>query len=310
MLNLHGRDYITQQTFDPTNLISSDKLGVGPSNTTLTIVYRQVSSDLLNAPVGTIKQVDNARLKFFNSANLNSTQIQTVRTSLECLNEEPLVGDNVVLTTEEIKQRAYGKFYSQNRAVTMQDYKTMVYSMPEQFGTISRCSVVQDTDSFKRNLNLFILAKDKDGRFALSNEIIKQNLKFWINRHRMINDSVDVLDGRIINLGIRFTAMSENNVNKFTVLERCYTALTELFARKADMGEPVDIMKIYKKLNLVSGVADTTNVKIVRRLGTNYSGDTFDINANYSADRRFIVLPHDAVYEFKYPNSDFEGVII
>ena len=310
VLNLHGRDYITEQTFDPTNLISSDKLGVGPAGTKLTIVYRQVATDMLNAPVGAIKQIDNARIQFFNSSNLDVSEMRSVRASAECLNEEPLVGDNVVLSTEEIKQRAYGKFYSQNRAVTMQDYKTMIYSMPEQFGAISRCSIVQDNDSFKRNLNLFILAKDKNGRFALSNEIIKQNLKYWINRHRMINDSVDILDGRIINLGVKFTVLSENGVNKFTVLQRCYSALANLFSLQADMGQPLDIMKIYKKLNLVAGVADTTRVQIVRKFGSNYSGNSYDLEANYSADRRFLLIPHDAVYEFKYLDTDFEGVIL
>ena len=85
-----------------------------------------------------------------------------VNTSLECVNEEPIVGDNLDVTVEEVKQRAYGSFYSQNRAVTAQDYKTMVYSMPEQFGSISRCAVVRDNNSFTRNLNLYVLAKDRD----------------------------------------------------------------------------------------------------------------------------------------------------
>ena len=36
VLQLHGRDYVTQQNFDPTNLTDTDKFGVGPSNTTIT----------------------------------------------------------------------------------------------------------------------------------------------------------------------------------------------------------------------------------------------------------------------------------
>jgi hypothetical protein len=30
ILDMHGKDYVTDKSFDPNNLISSDKLGVGP----------------------------------------------------------------------------------------------------------------------------------------------------------------------------------------------------------------------------------------------------------------------------------------
>jgi hypothetical protein len=60
----------------------------------------------------------------------------------------------------------------------------------------------------------------------------------------------------------------------------------------------------------VVGVADTTDVKIVRKLGTNYSSSAYDIASNISADKRYLKLPIDAVYEFKFPNSDFKGVVL
>ena len=76
------------------------------------------------------------------------------------------------------------------------------------------------------------------------------------------------------------------------------------------MGEPIVITNIYKKLNAVSGVADTTDIRIVRKLGVNYSDASFDIQKNYSADRRYLNIPPDAVYEFKFPDSDFTGIIL
>jgi len=310
ILNLHGRDFTTDLTFDPSNLISSDKLGVSPANTTLTVIYRKSTAQTLNAPVGTITQIIDPRIEFQNRFNLNTSLISSTESSLECLNEDSLVGDNVNITSEEVKQRAYGAFHNQNRAVTKQDYKTLIYSMPERFGSISRCSIVRDNDSFKRNLNLFILSKDKNGDFTTSNQTIKQNLKFWLNKYRMINDSIDILNGRIINFGVEFEVLSENNVNNYTVLQRCYSALQDLFSTKASMGEHLVITTIYKKLNAVVGVADTTDVKIVRKLGTNYSSSAYDIASNISADKRYLKLPIDAVYEFKFPNSDFKGVVL
>ena len=127
----------------------------------------------------------------------------------------------------------------------------MVYSMPEQFGSISRCAVVRDNNSFTRNLNLYVLAKDRNGKLTQANETLKQNLKFWINRHRMINDSVDILDARIVNLGIIFEVLGENTVTKSVVLQRCQNALADLFEMKPDIGEPLSVTRITKVLNSV-----------------------------------------------------------
>jgi len=311
VLNLHGRDFTVDPTFDPSNLISNDKLGVSPSNTRLTIIYRKSISDFLNAPVGSITQVVTSRIEFQNSNTLNLSQMDTVEGSLECINEEPLVGDNISFSTiEDVKQRAYGAFYNQNRAVTLQDYKSVIYTMPQQFGSVARCMVVPDNDSFKRNLNIYVIAKDQNGDLTQANNTIKQNLKSWINKYRMVNDTIDILDGRIINFGIKFEVLGDNNVNKYTVLQRCYSALSQLYASHADMGEPLDVTKIYKKLNSVVGVADAITIKIVRKLGTNYSSAAYDIEKGYSADRRYLVIPADGVYEFKFPNSDFTGVVL
>ncbi len=40
VLHLHGKDYSSDTSFDPSVLNETDKLGVAPANTTLTIIYR------------------------------------------------------------------------------------------------------------------------------------------------------------------------------------------------------------------------------------------------------------------------------
>ena len=44
LINTHGKTYITDDSFDPASLIKTDSLGVSPSNTVLTIIYRVNSS--------------------------------------------------------------------------------------------------------------------------------------------------------------------------------------------------------------------------------------------------------------------------
>ena len=309
ILDLHGKDYTNDKSFDPTNLISSDKLGVGPSNTTLTVLYRSNNINNVNAPVGTVTEANITNFVFKDEFDLSATKVADVKSSIEVINPDPIIGDLTSETADEVRQKSYGVFYSQNRAVTLQDYKSMVYSMPTKFGAISRCAIVKDKDSFKRNLNLYIMCKNSSDQLTTANLSIKQNLKSWINRYRMINDSIDILDARIINLGIRFRILSERNVNKASVLNNCLIELNRNFInRQPDIGEFFEITKIYKILNSVRGVADTVDVDVYQKIGSNYADSVFNIDSAMSSDMRYITFPSDTIYEFKF-GTDFEGVI-
>ena len=57
----HGRDYYSDTNFDPYNLLKTDKLGVAPSNTVLTITYRTNESTNVNVSVNSIVNCRRAR---------------------------------------------------------------------------------------------------------------------------------------------------------------------------------------------------------------------------------------------------------
>lgn len=308
ILNLHGKDYITDKSFDPNNLISSDKLGVGPANTILTVVFRTNRVGAVNSPAGTVSRIIESDFKFDSIYQLSDNKISDIVDSLQVTNEDPIVGDPVNVSTDEIREKAYGVFYSQNRAVTLQDYKNLVYSMPLRFGAISRCAIIKDDDSFKRNLNLYTICKDPSGVLTSANVTLKQNLKAWLNKYRMINDSIDVLDARVVNLGVDFEIISTRGYNKALVLNNCLSALSDLFLIPPDIGEFLEITKIYKRLNLIPGVADTVNVNIIQKFGSQYSDTFFNLESAYSSDRRFVRVPRNTIYEFKF-GSDFRGTI-
>ena len=140
--------------------------------------------------------------KVLHSYSNHEAEITTVRASLECANDAPIVGSISSPSSEELKYRAYGSFSSQNRAVTREDYLSLIYNMPPRFGGVKRASVALDADSNKINLNIYVLSEDENGNMINSNTTLKNNLKTWIASHKMVNDTVDILDGRIINIGI------------------------------------------------------------------------------------------------------------
>jgi hypothetical protein len=310
VLKVSGRNYITDATFDPTNLIQTDKFGVVPVNTSLTVEYTANTSETVNAAVGALRSVSSPRFQFKDQASLDSSLVDTVRGSLEVENEDPILGDTSIILADEIRERAASAYASQNRAVTRSDYISLAYRMPSKFGKIRKCNVVRDADSLKRNLNLYVLAQTTDGDFAEPNINLKENLKVWLNRYRMINDTIDVLNGKIINIGINFKVIADLEVNKYELLQRCVAKLNRRFLNtKFDIGEAIYISEIFKLLNEVPGVVDTSDVELINRSGGVYSSYVYDIDSNLSDDGRYLIIPENAAAEILLPGTDISGVI-
>jgi len=308
-MNIFGKSYVTDTTFDPTKLSKNQNFGIVPTNTTLEIIYRVTNPISSNIAVGNLNSVANSNFEFKNRPDLLQTKVDGVIDSLEVSNEKPIIGDTSTPSTSEVKRRIYDSFSTQNRAVTQVDYENLVYRMPSKFGSVKRCSVQRDPNSQKRNLNMYVISEDSFGKLILTSDTIKKNVKVWINQHRMINDTVDIIDPFILNVGVNFIVAATDGVNKFDLNQRCVSALAVKFGSALYIGEDIDIAAMYKELSKVTGVRDVISVKIVSRVGSNYSGNSININNNTSPDGTKIIIPKNAVVEIKYPDTDIKGQI-
>jgi hypothetical protein len=308
VLKMHGRDYESDLTLDPSKLLETDKFGIAPANTTLTVTYRTNTVDNVNVASRALTGISEPRFVFKESATVNS-RIAFVKDSLEVVNDEPIVGDVTLPTPAELKQRVNDVFASQNRAVTASDYEALIYRMPTKFGSVKRAKIIRDQDSFKRNLNLYLLSENADGHFIASNSVLKNNVKVWLNEYRMINDTIDILDPKIINIGIDFVAVVDFNEDKIEALNIAISEIESMFAEKLDIGQPIYITKIYDRLNNLDEIVDVTNVKIVNKTGGRYSSESLNLDGYTSADGRILYAPNNVVYELKYTNTDIKGTI-
>lgn len=304
-----GRPYVSSTSFDPTNLIENDKFGIAPANTTLTVKYLRNSTLNPNASKGQVNIITDARLVFPGTNNLVSTE-ESVFQSLAASNENPIVGSVSVPDTDEIRARAIAAVASQKRAVTKQDYESLCYAMPSKFGAVKRVRAVQDKDSFKKNLNLYMLSENALGHFVNTNLTIKENLKTWITRHKMITDTVDILDARIINLSVNFTVVADVNVNKFDVLNACIERLADFYKVKFEIGEPFFFNDTFRELKDVDGVLDVTEVFCKNLTGGDYSNSAFSITENTSIDGRSLLQQEDQVFEIKFFDRDIIGTVL
>ena len=309
VLKKHGRDYVQTANFDPSNLIETDKLGISPANTTITVIYRVNSRATVNAAANSLINVDSAILEF-SSSNLNAGTTQTVYSSVEVNNEEAILGDITIPSAEEVKRLAIDSYAAQNRAVTRQDYAALIYRMPPKFGAVKRCNVTQDLDSIKRNLNIYVLSENTDGTLVATNSTIKENLKFWLNQHKMINDTVDILDAKIANIGVEYIIDSYPDYNRFEVLEETKQVLRNYVTdTHFEIGESVSLSEIHRVVSNTAGVRTVRSVKLVNKAGSDYSDTQFNMSENMSADGTTLYVPENVVLELKYLNTDIVGTI-
>jgi hypothetical protein len=306
-MNVYGKTYVTETTFDPSRLSENESFGIVPSNTQLIITYRANNPLNSNVAVDNLTAVNTSNFEFLNLPDLSSAEVESVRASLGVSNEEPIVGDISMPSSNEVKQRVYDTFPTQNRAVTQKDYENMAYRMPVKFGSIKRVSVQKDANSQKRNLNMYVISEDTSGKLVKSNTAIKNNLKTWINQYRMINDTVDILDPFILNFGFEFSVRPQQASDKYTVLDSCMQKLKNHFKETFFIGESLYISDIYKVLKDVPGVLDVMGVKVFSRTGTEYSTSAIDINSNISPDGSQLIVPNNAVLEIKFPEVDIIG---
>jgi hypothetical protein len=308
-MNIFGKSYVTDTTFDPTKLTKNENFGTVPTNTTLEVVYRVTNPTNSNIAVANLNSVSSPIFEFDNRPDLLASKTNDVVASLEVSNEKPITGDVTRPTSGEIKRRIFDSFATQNRAVTQVDYENLAYRMPAKFGSIKRCSVQRDPDSQKRNLNMYVVSEDSFGKLVLSNDTIKKNLKVWLNQHRMINDTIDIIDPFIINLGVNFVVSARDGINRFDLNQKCIALIGSKFGSPFYIGEDVNISDMYRELSKVSGVREVISVKLVNKVGTNYSGNSLNINDNTSPDGTKLVIPKNAIVEIKYPDTDIKGQV-
>ena len=134
--------------------------------------------------------------------------------------------------------------------------------------------------------------------------------KTWLQRNKMINDTIDILDAKIVNFGIQFEAVADLETPKFDILSAAENVLKTYFNRKMDIGEALFITDIYSQLKKVPGLVDVVSVKINRQVGGKYSDVALDLTNGTSSDGRYINVPKNVILELKYPDSDIKGVIL
>ena len=158
------------------------------------------------------------------------------------------------------RKRVMNSFGNQRRAVTLKDYDTMAYAMPYKFGALKRVKTIKNPNPRRGNLNVAVISEDSNGRLVASNSILKENLKTWIDKSRMVSDVVEIVDAKILNFGVDFNVVGDLNKDSSVILQNCINALTDHFSMKATLAS-LSLSQTYTRPSL-DGVIDVVDVSV------------------------------------------------
>jgi hypothetical protein len=303
--------------YDPANFLYTSTYGIAPSNTTLTIRYLTGGGVAANIPANSFNGISNTSNITTPNPDIPDAGLATdVINSVTAQNPTAATGGSDGDTVEEIRQNSLAAFGAQLRTVTQDDYLVRALSLPSQYGSLAK--IYAEPERLENllpgeslsSVNLYVLAYDNDGKLKNASTSLKNNLKVYLAQYRMVNDSIKIRDGFVINIGVDFDIIVLPNYNNNDVLFKCITAVKDYFnIDKWQINEPIILKDIYVLLDRIDGVQTVKNISITNKCGSNYSIYAYDV---IGATQNNVIYPSvdPMIFEVKYPDSDIKGRVV
>jgi len=288
--------------------LNNISLGAVPKvNTTLFVRYRVGGGKDTNLGVNVITSVDDVE---FNVQGPNTTINTQVVNSLRVNNITPAVGGADQPTIEEIRNMVSYNFSAQNRAVTLNDYKTLIETMPSTYGAPAKVNVMEEDNKIRVKL----VSYDENGNLTdtVSNTL-KNNILSYLSEYKMINDYIDIVTGEVIDLGLEIDLNINKNESQTDILQDVIETTTTFFSiDKRKMGDPLFVGNLSKTIGSVSGVENVIDIRVFNKIGGEYS--LSEVSQQYKNTTTKEILQSDntvfmksnQIFQIRFPNKDIK----
>ena len=287
--------------------LNNMSLGSVPkANTTLFIKYRIGGGKDSNLGVNVITSIDDVEFDV-NGPNENfNSQVQQ---SLRVTNVTPAIGGADQPSIEELRNMVAYNFSAQDRAVTLNDYKSLIETMPSTYGAPAKVNVMEEDNKVKIKL----LSYDENGNLTdIVSNTLKNNILNYLSEYRMINDYIDITSGQVIDLGLEIDLIVDKNEKTSDILRTTIQNTIEFFAiEKRKMGDPLFVGDLMREIGAVSGVVNVVDVRVFNKKGGNYSSSEVSQNVNattglISQTDLTIFMKSNQIFQIRFPNVDIK----
>jgi hypothetical protein len=283
-------------------------LGAVPNvDSTLFVKYRIGGGKNSNIGVNIVNSIDSVELNV--NGPVSSVNTQVIQ-SLKVTNITPAVGGADQPTIEELRNMISYNFAAQDRAVTLNDYKSLIETMPSTFGAPAKVNVMEEDNKVK----IKILSYDDKGNLTdtVSNTL-KNNIINYLSEYRMINDYIDIANGEVIDLGLEIDLIIDKNENPTDIIKTTINTTIDFFSiDKRKMGDPLFVGDLFRQIGQENGVINVIDIRVYGKTGGQYS--SAEVSQSYSNNSTkeiaqsdmTIFMKSNQIYQIRFPNVDIK----
>lgn len=296
-------------TGNPLNLQKySNNFALGSTlkaNSTLFIQYRIGGGVSSNLGVNVINQLGTIN---FQVNGPSQTQNTSVINSLSCTNTTAAIGGANVPSLEEVRNFVTYNFAAQKRAVTINDYESLIRNMPSQFGAPAKVAITEQDNKIK----IQCLSYDSTGKLTnVISNTLKSNIANYLSNYRMINDYVVVESAQVIDLKFDIYVVLDASQNQGTIITQIVDIISNYFSpNNRGMGENVYVSEIKRQIQNLNGVLTIAQIDVFNLVGGQYSSS--QTSQRYSnSETKQIELIDDTIfaeptqiYQVRFPGQD------
>lgn len=276
-------------------------------NSTLFIQYRVGGGLATNLGTNVINQI--GTVSFF--VNGPSTIINTsVINSLRCNNVTAAIGGSNAPNTEEVRNFVTFNFAAQNRAVTVNDYNSLLRNMPSVFGAPAKVSITENNNK----IFISLLSYDTSGALtSIVSNTLRQNIANYLSNYRMMNDYISVTSAEVLDLGVDVSVVLDATQNSGQIVTDIVNRVADYFNPQVrELGQNVFISELKSILQNLTGVITVTDMIFQNKVGGQYS--SAETSMPYSDVEQKIIRSVDdtlfaqpnQVYQVRFPQKDIK----
>jgi hypothetical protein len=281
-------------------------LTVQPS-TTIFVQYRIGGGLATNVGVGVINQVGTIDFAITGPSDIVNTNVLQ---SLSINNVTAAIGGSNPPTTEEVRNMVSFNFAAQKRAVTVNDYKSIIDTMPGKYGAPAKVSITENNNKIK----IQILSYDTDGKLTqvVSNNL-KSNLATYLSKYRMINDYISIDVAKVIDLEFDIYVVMESDRNQGQVITEIINSVSNYMEPgNRELGQNVNVSDVRRLIQNVAGVSTLSDLKVYNKVGGQYSSSETSQKYLDKTTREIALIDDtifaepDQVYQVRFNNKDIK----
>ncbi|NBO22339.1 hypothetical protein EBU94_03225, partial [bacterium] len=279
-------------------------------NSTLFVQYRVGGGLISNLGVGVINQIGTINFAVNGPSN---TINQNVINSLKVNNTTAAIGGADIPTTEEIRNYVSFNFSAQDRAVTVNDYDSIIRNMPSQFGAPAKVAITEEENKIMIN----VLSYDTTSKLTnLVSETLKSNLASYLSNYRMMNDYILVRSASVIDLKFEISVVLDATQNQGVVISNIIVKISEFMSpANREMGQNVNVSEIRRIIQSENGVISISDLMVFNMVGGKYSSDETSQRYVNSVTKQIeliddtIFAQTNQMYQVRYDSTDIKVAV-